>query len=275
LEKDERLFMIDKIKMEVRQLFDAGRIEGFLGLREFNGHVGPHLFTDGADLEGLVLGDRKAPGDSRYPLNKVLIAIARQYPTKTFGVLSRGCDERGLKMLFGSNQLDPEKVVSVGIACPQELADACECMKPFPDNCVAGQPAEARQFESVARIDAIGLDERFKSWLGEFAKCVKCYGCRDICPMCYCTECTLGGRNLIDVGSLPPESPVFHLTRALHMAGRCIDCGLCSQACPADIPLRTLYKKMADIVDQEYQFRPGFSDTTKPSLNILGEASKH
>jgi len=97
----------------------------------------------------------------------------------------------------------------------------------------------------------------------------------DICPMCYCTECTLGGRNLIDIGGLPPESPVFHLTRALHMAGRCIDCGLCSQACPADIPLRTLYKKMADIVDQEYQFRPGFGDTTKPSLNILGEATKH
>ena len=47
--------MIDKIKMEVRQLFDSGKIEGFLGLREFNGHVGPHLFTDGADLEGLVL----------------------------------------------------------------------------------------------------------------------------------------------------------------------------------------------------------------------------
>jgi len=267
--------MIDKVKVEVRRLFDSGRIAGFLGLREFNGHIGPHLFIDGADLEGLVLGDRKEPGDSRYPLNKLLMAIARRYPDQTFGVLSRGCDERGLKMLFGSNQLDPEKVVSVGIACPQELADACECMKPFPDNCVAGQPAEARQFESVALIDALGLDERFQSWLGEFAKCVKCYGCRDICPMCYCTECTLGGRNLIDVGSLPSESPVFHLTRALHMAGRCIDCGLCSQACPADIPLRTLYKKMADIIDQEYQFRPGFSDTTKPSLNILGEASKH
>jgi ferredoxin len=266
--------MIDKVKMEVQKLFDSGRIEGFLGLREFNGHVGPHLFIVGADLEGLSLGDCKVAGDSRYPLNKLLITIARQYPEATLGVLSRGCDERGLKMLFGSNQLIPEHVVSVGIACPQELADACECMKPFPDSCVAGQPAEARRFKSVELIDEMGLDERFQSWLGEFAKCVKCYGCRDICPMCHCIECALGGRNLIDIGALPPESPIFHLTRALHMAGRCIDCGLCEQACPADIPLRTLYKKIANIVDEEYRFRPGFSDGATPSVNILGEASQ-
>ena len=274
MEENERLLMIDKIKMEIRKLFDSGRIEGFLGLREVNGHVGPHLFTGSADLEGLDLGDHKAPGDSRYPLGKVLVTITRKYPNATFGMLSRGCDERALKMLFSQNQLDPEKIVSVGIACPQELADACECMKPFPDNFVAGTPAEPRGFKSVAVMDEIGLDQRFKSWLGEFAKCVKCYGCRDVCPMCYCPECTLSGRNLIDVGSLPGESPIFHLTRALHMAGRCIDCGLCSQACPADIPLRTLYKKVADIVEEEYQFRPGFSEGTAPSVNISGEASE-
>jgi ferredoxin len=267
--------MIETVKAEVLKLLDSGRIDGFLGLRDFNGHVGPHLFTNASGVDGLVLGDRKSPGDSRYPLDKLLIKIARQYPGQTFGVLSRGCDERALKMLFGANQLGPEKVVQVGIACPQELADACECMKPFPDSFVAGEPAQACQAKSVAKIDATGLEERFKNWLGQFAKCVKCYGCRDVCPMCYCPECTLGGRNLIDVGMLPPESPLFHLTRALHMAGRCIDCGLCSQACPADIPLRTLYKKVADIIEQEFQFRPGFSDATKPSIDILGEASKH
>lgn len=268
--------MDDKIKTKVQELLESGRIKGFLGLREYYGQVGPYLFTDCKDLEGMVAGDRKTPGDTRYPLNKQLITITRHYPGDAFGVLVRGCDERGLKTLFSSNQLDPEKVVPVGLACPQELADACECRKPFPNEFVAGQPAEAHSFDSVARLEAIGLDERFESWLAQFSKCIKCYGCRNICPMCYCSECTLESQNFTHIGSLPPENPIFHLTRALHMAGRCIDCGLCSEACPADIPLRSLYKKIADIVDEEFHFRPGYDDSkTKPSLDILGEAAKH
>ncbi len=268
--------MIEKIKAKAQQLLSSGKIKGFLAMREMHGNVGPHLFMDGNDLEGLVVGDRKSSGDRRYPLNKLLITIARGYPEESFGVLIRGCDERGLKTLFRTNQLDPERVVPVGLACPQELADACECMKPYPDEFVAGEPSEGHSFDSVARIEAIELDERFEGWLREFSKCIKCYGCRNVCPMCYCTECTLGGRNFIDVGSLPPENPIFHLTRAMHMAGRCIDCGLCNEACPADIPLRTLYKKVADIIEQEFQYRPGYNDPAcKPPFGLLGEAAKH
>jgi Na+-translocating ferredoxin:NAD+ oxidoreductase RnfC subunit len=58
------------------------------------------------------------------------------------------------------------------------------------------------------------------------------------------------------------------------MAGRCIDCGLCNEACPADIPLRTLYKKVADIIDQEYNYRPGYIVDEKPPLYILGPAAE-
>ena len=75
--------------------------------------------------------------------------------------------------------------------------------------------------------------------------------------------------NLVATGAIPPEIPVFHLTRAVHMVGRCIDCGLCNEACPADIPLRTLYKKVADIIDDQFQYRPGITQGKSP-LNNLG-----
>jgi ferredoxin len=75
--------------------------------------------------------------------------------------------------------------------------------------------------------------------------------------------------NLVERGAIPPEIPVFHLTRAIHMVGRCIDCGLCNEACPADIPLRTLYKKVADIIDDQFQYRPGITQGKSP-LNNLG-----
>lgn len=268
--------MDDKIKMKVQELLQSGKIKGFLGLRERHGQVGPYLFTDGDDLEGLVVGDRFKPGDSRYPLNKQLMKITRGDPSGCYGVLVRGCDERGLKTLFGSGQIKSEQVVPVGIACPQDLADACECLKPYPDERVAGEAAEPRSFATVAKVEAMELEERFRLWLAEFSKCIKCYGCRNICPMCYCSECTLENKDFGDIGSLPAENPVFHLTRAIHMAGRCIDCGLCNEVCPADIPLRTLYKKIADIVEEEFHCRPGYgSPETPPGLNIRGEELKH
>ena len=90
--------------------------------------------------------------------------------------------------------------------------------------------------------------------------------------MCFCNECSLEADELIRRGDIPPEIPTFHLTRAVHMAGRCIDCGLCSEACPADIPLRTLYKKVADIIDEQFNYRTGYTVGQKSPLNLLGGA---
>jgi len=265
--------MSENLRKTVKDLLESGKIKGFLGLIEKNGQIAPHLFCDTGDLDRMVTGDRDQPGDSRYPLNKQLIHLARRYPEETFGVLIRGCDERGLVTLYTWNQLNPNRVVPVGVACPEQLAKACECPKPFPDEFVEGEKTEGCASELVARVDGFELAERFEYWMKEFSKCVKCYGCRDICPMCFCKECSLETDELIRTGDIPPEIPIFHLTRAVHMAGRCIDCGLCNEACPADIPLRTLYKKVADIMDSEFNYRPGYSPDEKSPLNILGGGS--
>lgn len=262
--------MIEDIKARVGQLLGDGKIAGFMGLIEKNGHVAPHLFTPADDLDGFSLGDRNAPGDARYPLNKSLTTIARAYPDETFGILVRGCDERGLYGLFRLNQLDEDKVVAVGFSCPQDLASACECKKPYPDALAAGDKTEAPAPEKVAQMDARDLARRFDFWQDQFVKCVKCYGCRDVCPMCFCNECSLECEDLVKKGDLPVEVPVFHLTRAMHMADRCVDCGLCDEACPSDIPLRLLYKKTAQIMDAEFGFTAGINKNEKSPLSTMG-----
>ena len=66
-----------------------------------------------------------------------------------------------------------------------------------------------------------------------------------------------------------PEIPVFHHTRAMHMVGRCIDCGLCEEACPSTIPLRTLYKKVNSIMDEKFDFKTGMQRGQRSPLNII------
>ena len=116
--------MIDTVKQKIRQLLSDGSVKAVIALANANCHVAPCLFQKGDDLENLSLGDTENPGDARYPLNKVLITISRQYPEDVFGVLVRGCDERGLFTLYRLNQLEPDKVVSIGIPCPQDAAHA-------------------------------------------------------------------------------------------------------------------------------------------------------
>jgi ferredoxin len=261
--------MSEKIREHVRALFASGRTKGFLGLREENGHIMPHLFCSDQELNHLSLGDHVKSGDARYPLNQLLIQLAMKYPEETFAVLVRGCDERGLKELFKWKQLRAEKVIPVGLGCPDELARACECEKPFPDSLVDGPRGKKADSLKVACIDGLGLEGRLAFWMAEFDRCIKCFGCRNVCPMCFCNQCSLAEEGLVGTGEVPPANPTFHLARAVHMVGRCIDCGLCEEACPADIPLRTLYKKVTDIVSEEFGYRTGYTATEKSPFHII------
>jgi formate dehydrogenase subunit beta len=55
------------------------------------------------------------------------------------------------------------------------------------------------------------------------------------------------------------------------MAGRCVDCGLCEDACPANIPLRLLYRKVNAIVAELFDYQAGSLTDGQPPLNILGD----
>ncbi len=41
------------------------------------------------------------------------------------------------------------------------------------------------------------------------------------------------------------ENQMYHMIRALHMAGRCVECGECERVCPVDIPLMLLNEKLS------------------------------
>jgi formate dehydrogenase subunit beta len=260
---------MDNIRAKVRKLMEEGKVAGYLGYKLVEGHPLPYLFTPEnlEELEQAIV----TPGNARYPLDKLLQFLAVKYPEATFAIQVRGCDERGLNELYKWGQLDPEKVVLVGVACPQEQADYCECPGPWTSVIDYGEKCEpVLKSQRVNRVDELPLDGAFQEWLGHFSRCVKCYGCRDVCPMCFCKECSLEHPELMSTGKVPPDT-IFQLVRAIHMAGRCIDCGLCEEACPADIPLRVLYKKANLLVKDLFDYDTGSPTAGLSPWKVLGD----
>ncbi|ENN96555.1 fomrate dehydrogenase [Methanocaldococcus villosus KIN24-T80] len=77
----------------------------------------------------------------------------------------------------------------------------------------------------------ISIEEWQKYW----NRCIKCYGCRDACPICICNNCKL--EFISENGKIPPDPAIFHGIRLSCVSKNCINCGQCEDVCPMEIPL--------------------------------------
>lgn len=261
--------MHEAIEQRFADLLARGEVEGLLGLRHDGLHIAPHLFLRPEELAQLYVDDPQEAKPTRYPLMGIAQTLIRRYPQARMAVVMRGCDERAFKALQAWNQIAAHNVIPLGVACSKALAEACACSRPYPDACLEGEPVTSEPDPAAAAESK--RSQAGVAWLDEFEKCIKCYGCRNICPMCFCGECALESEEVVSPGVIPPAFPLFHLVRAVHMVGRCVDCGLCEEACPADIPLRTLYKKVNEIVFTHFQFRAGFDTRRRSPLHEIAE----
>ncbi len=256
------------MKERVKEWLQEGKVDFFLGYKMVEGHPLPYVFSK-ENMEDL---GEFVEGPARYPLEKMAARIAACRPEARVGLLVRDCNQRALNVLYTWNQLDPEKVETISLnCCPSGLKPHADCSYLEPEK--VGPKKKKWGIDnnmSTDEAEDLSQEERFQRWMYEFEKCIKCYGCRDICPVCFCEECSLEHPNLIRTGTLPPEIPIFHLVRAVHMAGRCIDCGLCEDACPVDIPLRLLYRKVNEIVADLFDYKTGMGPDQSP-FSMLGE----
>jgi ferredoxin len=172
-------------------------------------------------------------------------------------------------------QLNWDNLTLIGLQCTKEEAEFCRCAKPYTVHAkiVVGEPIEGVLDPLTERIEAMSQAEKQEFWKNEFLHCIKCYGCRTICPQCFCNICALEDETWVETGRLPMPNPsMYHLVRAMHMTAKCVACRECEETCPADIPMAVHFRLIARDVKEMFSYETGAELEQKPpQLLVLEE----
>ncbi len=133
-----------------------------------------------------------------------------------------------------------------------------------------GRLKEIEEFQTLSSL------ERWEQTRAEYEKCIRCYACRNVCPSCYCNVCFVDQNDPRWIGGTSEytDTLIFHVIRNLHVAGRCVECGACQRACPMDINLLMLNRKVAMEVKDRFGDIAGLDINGKPAMSDFKEDEK-
>jgi ferredoxin len=179
---------------------------------------------------------------------------------------------RSINILASEAQVNAEQVVILGFdieagqAKPLAGRKASDFTAAIEAVRSAGLPAELQK--EADRLEQMSATERFDYWKEQFSKCIKCYACRQVCPMCYCRRCIVDVNQpqWVNTSSHTLGNFEWNIVRAFHLAGRCVACGGCDRSCPVNIPLRLINYRMSREVFDNFDYFAGENTDQKPVL---------
>ena len=298
----------DKIKEIAKRVLDEGKVDMVIGFRKGTVPMmnQPHYATSAASVDELIwdsscglnlanyLTDKKgniaivAKGcDTRNIVTHVIENKIKREQLHIIGVPCTGMidhhkinamfdkeitkvEESGDQITISGNGFS-ETLPKKGLLA--ENCAVCTHRNPVEYDELVGDLVEEQtdvdQYASVKEVEAMSPEDKWNYFEDLLAPCIRCYACRNACPLCYCPTCFVDESRPQWVGKSqdPTDVRTFHLLRAYHCAGRCTDCGACERVCPMGIKIREFTKKLNKDCLELYGWEAGLSLDQRPPLD--------
>lgn len=282
----------NQLRETAKKLLSEGTVQVVIGFGVVEtGRVGAIFVTKPEDADKLVWN-----ADCHQNL-AVYLTRAEVKKLGKAAIVVKPCDARAVVVLANEAQIDRANLVVIGMVCEGveesggRASSRCKiCYGHVPQNVdfVIGDPAQApkdltkaerRQtgkYRRIEEIKALTPDERLAYWKKEFSRCVRCYACRQSCPLCYCNRCVADKNRptRIPTSASLEGNFAWNILRAFHLAGRCVSCGACSAACPAGIDLNLINLTLASAAEEEFDHISGTVVGAKPLIGSFSETDK-
>jgi len=256
---------MESLQLKAKELLAGGEVQVVLGYAAGTaGARRPHFARSPEQADQLVLGQGCSQNLAVYLTKKEVKQLGK------LAVVALPGTQRALLQLVAERQLEGDglyllavdesdvKVLIGAAALEEHLALKADGLDP-------------NDKALIDKLSAMDRAQRWAFWQGEFARCVKCYACRSSCPMCYCGQCTMDCNRpqWVPVASHALGNLEYHLVRAMHLAGRCVQCGECSRACPMGIPVHLLTGFAQESTARQFGQRAGHSAKVDYALSIF------
>ena len=226
--------------------------------------------------------------DSRSIVNHIVENKIQREQLHIIGVPCTGMiDKRKISAMVDSEILEvteTEETVKVRTADAEALLDKKEVLQSNCVLCVHRNPVisdemladpveeqtDVDRYADVRKIEEMDSEAKWQFFEDLLAPCIRCYACRNACPLCYCPTCFVDESKpqWVGKGQDPIDIRTFHFLRAYHCAGRCTDCGACQRACPVGIDMRLLTRKLEKDCQEQFGWEAGLSLDSRPALDV-------
>lgn len=244
---------MEALRRKARELLAQGEVRAVVGYAEGTGsRRRPHFALGPDEADRLVLDASCRQNLAVYTTKPEVRGIGK------LAVVAQPATQRALLQLLAERQLRDGEVIALVVEGEgvKELGTAQALEEHMALQPAALDPADRALLE---RLEGMGREERWRFWQKELSRCMKCYACRNTCPMCYCGHCTMDCNRpqWVPVASHHLGNLEYHTVRTMHLAGRCVECGECGRACPVGIPVHLLAYCAEETVHELFGQRAG------------------
>jgi len=243
-----------ELREKAKQLLESGAVQAVLGFEAGTGGVQRPAFATTAAKAGR-LGFDGEQNLASYVTRKEVKRLGK------VAVAAKPAVLRALLQLMAERQLKEEEVLPLVLDAAGQVVELATAQAMEEHLALEPQQIPAEDRALMDRLGKMTRAERWEFWQKELSRCIKCYACRSSCPMCYCGHCTMDCNRpqWVPVPSHALGNLEYHMVRAMHLAGRCVECGDCGRACPVGIPVHLLTFNAEESVHAQFGQRAGAS----------------